>query len=238
MTLRFWDATLATPGANLAADEALLHECEAGGPNVLRFWEPAETFVVLGFSNAAARETNLDACRRAGVPILRRCSGGGTVLQGPGCLNYTLVLRLDSDAAWETIPSTNRHIMERQRAGVSEVLGRPATVEGITDLCVDGLKFSGNAQRRLREALIFHGTFLWNFDLGQVGQFLAMPSHQPHYRRERSHADFLTNINIAPGVIKHAMQKIWGAREPLTETPKWQPLVDEKYGRDEWNLKY
>ena len=59
--MRCLDATLSTPGANLACDEALLDLCEAagGGEGILRFWEPSEEFVVLGYSNRAAREARL-----------------------------------------------------------------------------------------------------------------------------------------------------------------------------------
>ena len=85
------DLTLPTPEENLACDEVLLDICEAGRlEGVLRFWEPAQHFVVLGYANRAAREANLEFCRSAGIRVLRRCSGGGAVLQGPGCLNYSL----------------------------------------------------------------------------------------------------------------------------------------------------
>ena len=89
------DLTLPSPAANLACDEVLLDACEEGsGPEVLRFWEPREYFVVAGFSNSVVREANLEACRHIGVGVFRRCSGGGTVLQGPGCLNYSLALKI------------------------------------------------------------------------------------------------------------------------------------------------
>jgi lipoate-protein ligase A len=151
------DATLPSPAANLACDEALLDACEGdSGAEVLRFWEPREYFVVAGFSNAVAREADLEACRRSGVRVLRRCSGGGTVLQGPGCLNYSLVLKIASRPELETIPAANRHIMGRHREALSAALGRQVEVCGVTDLAISGRKFSGNSQRRKRRALLFH----------------------------------------------------------------------------------
>ncbi|HWD19539.1 MAG TPA: lipoate--protein ligase family protein [Verrucomicrobiae bacterium] len=233
-----WDATLPTPAANLAADEALLNACEAGGPEALRFWEPPAPFVVLGFSNHAAREANVENCRRDHIPILRRVSGGGAVLQGPGCLNYSLILRLDRHESFQTIPSSNSHIMARQRDAVAAVLGRPVAIEGTSDLCLGALKFSGNSQRRHRGALIFHGTFLLRFDLPAIARYLAMPSRQPHYRQERSHADFLTNVPAPASQLKSALRAAWEADEDLTDLPDYEKLVAEKYSRDEWNLKY
>lgn len=239
----FWDATLPSAADNLAADEALLDACEAGGPEVLRFWQPDSHFVVLGYSNEAAREANLDACRRDHVPVLRRCSGGGAVLQGPGCLNYTLVLRIDNNPALESIPGANRHIMERQlqalrplESKLSAAGGIALSVQGITDLCLDGRKFSGNSQRRLRHALLFHGVFLLDFDLALMETYLATPSRQPAYRQGRSHKDFVTNLPISAHNLKSLLRKVWPAEEPLANEPPWQNLVRDKYSTSQWNL--
>jgi lipoate---protein ligase len=232
------DLTLASPAANLACDEALLDACEEdSGPEMLRFWEPRDYFVVVGFSNAVAREANLEACRRAGIGVFRRCTGGGTVLQGPGCLNYSLALRIDGRPELETIPTANRHIMERHRKALSAILRRAVEVRGITDLAIDGLKFSGNAQRRKRSALLFHGTFLLRFDLGAMETYLTMPSRQPDYRVGRPHARFLMNLNAPAAVIKKALRDVWQAAD-LGPAPDCRRLAAEKYSRDEWNFKF
>ena len=65
------------PAENLAADEALLDWCEAGhGDETLLFWEPRETFVVVGYANKVATEVNVAACEAKGrpdfPPLLRR----------------------------------------------------------------------------------------------------------------------------------------------------------------------
>src|SRR5688572_18481289 len=99
------DLTLSSPAENLACDEALLDFCEAGAaPGIVRCWGPPEYFVVVGYANQVAIEVNLPACRDAGVPILRRWTGGGTVLQGPGCLNYSLILQIAQHEALQSIP--------------------------------------------------------------------------------------------------------------------------------------
>src|SRR5213595_308411 len=102
------DFTLPTPAENLACDEALLEAFEAAeGRGVLRFWEPADYFVVTGYANHVSTEVDRAACAAEGIPILRRCSGGGTVLQGAGCLNYSLVLNVADHPELHSIPSTN-----------------------------------------------------------------------------------------------------------------------------------
>lgn len=211
--MKIWDRTFAKPEENLAGDEALLDRCEAGYPHeILRFWEPQTYFVVLGYSNQSEREVLIENCRQDGIPILRRPSGGGTVLQGPGCLNYSLILST-KNAGCSGISSTNQFVMKRHEQALTRRLGRPVRVEGFTDLAIDGLKFSGNSQRRKRDFLLFHGTFLLDFDLARIERYLAMPSLEPAYRRHRRHSDFLMNLRISPTEIKQALSECWSAEE-------------------------
>ena len=111
---------------------------------------------------------------------------------------------------------------------------------GQTDLAIGGLKFAGNAQRRRRRFLLFHGSFLLHLDLSLVEQVLPLPSRQPDYRAHRSHADFLINLNVPASAISTALIQAWGATTPLTQIPSDQitSLVREKYSLDEWNLRF
>jgi lipoate-protein ligase A len=238
--MKYFDFTFPTPAENLAGDEALMDLCENGlEGEILRFWEPKTPFVVLGYANQAAREVNLEACKREGIPVLRRCSGGGTVVQGPGCLNYSLILRMDAGPL-RSITGTNKFIMEQHVAALGPLLKTGGQIQGHTDLALTNLKFSGNAQRRLRNCLIFHGTFLLNFNISLIEKLLPMPSKQPCYRENRSHADFLTNLNLPAADVKLALRRIWNAEEALTIVPleKINELVLSRYSRDEWNLKF
>ena len=252
--MKLLDLTFPTPEENLACDEALLDWCDEGaGPEVLRFWEPQQHFVVVGYSNRVECEVNVEACHERGIPILRRCSGGGTVLQGPGCLNYSLILRIDSDPALQTVTGTNRFVMERNRAALETLLARSSrrkealsseseirnpkseiSVHGYTDLAIDDRKFSGNAQRRKRGAVLFHGTFLLDFDLELVSRLLPMPSKEPDYRQSRNHAEFLMNLNVSAAEIKSVLTQTWGATVTINELPTecTIALATEKYSSD------
>jgi lipoate-protein ligase A len=239
--MKYFDLTLPSPAENLACDEALLDLCdEQNGAEILRCWEPAEPFVVLGYANRVASEADLSVCDALGIPILRRCSGGGTVLQAPGCLNYSLILRIPDSGPLQTIAGTNRFILEKHRAVLQSLLQGEVEVRGHTDMVLGGLKFSGNAQRRKRHALIFHGTFLLQADLKLIGKALRMPSKEPDYRRGRSHLDFLTNLNLAPGSVKDALREAWDATKPLKQFPSERilELTRTKYSLPDWNLKF
>jgi lipoate---protein ligase len=246
--MKHLDLTFPSAAENLAGDEALLDVCEEnGGEEVLRFWEPRETFVVVGYANKIATEVNVKNCRAKTISILRRCSGGGTVLQGAGCLNYALVLKIVENSPLASISGANKFIMEKNRIAIetrfkSEIGNRKSNVlvSGHTDLSLNGLKFSGNSQRRKKNFLLFHGTFLLNFDLALVSKFLRMPSLQPGYRAGRSHDDFLVNLNLAADQVKAALKKVWDATDELKMIPssEIQKLAAEKYSTDEWNLKF
>jgi lipoate-protein ligase A len=146
----------------------------------------------MGRSADCLLEIHQETCERAGVPILRRTSGGRTVLLSEGCLNYTLILRCD------------RGVEEGYRLILDAVL-HAAGVTGArcesTDLTVRNRKFAGCAQRRRRNTLLHHGTILYDFDIAATARFLAEPRRQPAYRRGRSHSDFLTNVDVHPDFV-------------------------------------
>src|SRR5258706_6619345 len=239
--MTYCDLTLPSPAENLACDEALLELCEQGhADEVLRVWEPSQYFVVLGYADKMDTEVNLPFCEANTIPILRRCTGGGTVLQGPGVLNYSLILRIVASGPVHSIPATNSFVLKRHQTVLTALLGAPVEMQGQTDLSIGGLKFSGNAQRRRKRFLIFHGSFLLHLDIDLLEKSLPMPSRQPDYRANRSHSDFLMNLNAPAHMIKAALVKKWNATKPLAEIPfdETGKLVREKYSRDEWNVKF
>src|SRR5438552_10259287 len=137
--MKYCDLPLPSPAENLASDEALLDLAEEGfTDDVLRVWEPVQYFVVLGYGNKAAAEVNLPFCQRHTIPVLRRCTGGGTVLQGPGCLNYSLVLRLARAAPPDSIAAANASVLHRHQAALAALLRAPVEMRGHTDLAMRG----------------------------------------------------------------------------------------------------
>ncbi len=241
--MKLLDRTWPTPAENLACDEALLDACEDGLPGaeegVLRFHEPLSRCVVVGYGNRVAAEVDSAACEAAGAPILRRASGGGTVVLGPGCLAYAVVLPVSAAPELATVTGTNRWVMERNRSVLESLLGRPVGVRGFTDLAVDDLKFSGNAQRRRRNAVLFHGTFLLAMDLTWVSGLLKRPSWEPEYRRGRAHAEFLVNLGLSGEAVRGGMIREWGVSGSW-ESPLDQSIAErvrDRYGRPDWNLR-
>lgn len=239
--MKILDRTFNTPEENLACDEALLEAAEEGlSGEVLRFWSPKKPFVVLGYSNKISEDVHWAACQKKRVPVLRRISGGGTVLQGPGCLNYSLILKIADHPELSSITSTNRFVMEKNLKALQALAGPKAQIRGITDLALGDLKFSGNAQRRKRSFILFHGTFLLSFDISKIEKFLKLPPKQPDYRKNRKHSDFLANLNLTAGPIQKNLAKTWQAAGVFNFIfeEKIKKLAESSYSKKEWNFKF
>jgi lipoate-protein ligase A len=237
--MHFLDLTLESPEENLALDEALFEVCEQEGKPSLRFWEPTGVFVVLGYTNRARREVHLQRCVSLGIPVLRRLTGGGTVVQAPGVLNCTVVLPITPSGPLSTISGTNRFVLDRHQVALQGLVDGSLSREGDTDLALDGRKVSGNAQRRGRRAIIFHGTFLLALDTRLLEDLLPMPSREPDYRNGRPHEAFITNLGVDAAAVKDAVQREWQASDD-----NWsiglehiEGLVRQRYGNPSWNLR-
>lgn len=236
--MRLLDLTLPSPAENLALDEALLNAAEVGGPygEVLRLWESPVHGVVLGRNSKLNDEVNVAACADLGVPVLRRSSGGATVLIGPGCLMYSLVLSLQNRPHLRAVDQAHEFVLGTLAAALAP-LAPGITRRGTSDLAVDERKVSGNSARYRRDHLLYHGTLLYDFDLSLIAACLNTPPRQPDYRQRRTHAEFVMNLGIAAASLKDLLSSAFDASEPLVDWPRAavERQVEERYGRREWS---
>jgi lipoate-protein ligase A len=189
--------------ANLALDEEILKS----GEETLRFWECCEAVVVVGRSGRVEDQVRMEVCEADGVPVVRRASGGGAVVLGTGCLNYSLVLRLDERPEWRDVRLSLREILGRVAQALDVEVREPS------DLALRDRKVSGCAQRRTATGLLHHGTLLYAFDAQLAERYLCEPGRQPPYREGRRHADFLGNLALGPTEIQERLRKVWLDRE-------------------------
>jgi lipoate-protein ligase A len=234
------DFSCADVHENLALDEALLAEAEAGaGGELLRFWQQADYAVVLGAGAALHDDVDLQNCAADGVPVARRVSGGGTVLLGPGCLCFSLILDLSRREDLRGVRTSYRCILERCAQALSPMPGapgEPAALAGSSDLALAARKVSGNAQRRGRRFLLHQGTLLYDFDLARVSRFLLEPGNQPAYRAGRPHAEFLANLPLGLEELKARLARAWDAGQAPARLPREnaQRLAATKYRTAAW----
>lgn len=232
---------VAEPARCLALDEVALDFTEETGRELFWTWESPRPWVVVGLGQCVAQEVEVESCQRAGFEVFRRCSGGGAVVQGPGCLNYAVTLVMDRAPELSSVTTTNLWVMSRLRAALQRVVDGEIAIHGHTDLArnVDGgwQKFSGNAQRRRRRALLFHGTLLHAFDLSLLDRCLRHPSVEPAYRAGRSHAGFVTNLAVSAAELRESLRAAWPVEGPVGDFPleRVGEVAAARYRLQEWN---
>lgn len=179
-------------------------------PRVLfRFFESLRRVVVLSSSNDPSREADPEACKAAGVPILRRRGGGGTVVLGPGCLICTLAVHVRDQF------SNQRYFHAINAAWIDtlQMLGIDGLHQnGISDIVLQDRKVAGTSIFRKRHLLVYQGSLLVHPDMDQIGRLLRHPSREPEYRQGRSHDSFLTSLREA-GYAHTASQLAEGCQQ-------------------------
>jgi len=237
--MRLLDISFKRPSENLAFDEVLLDGAEGGQVGeTLRFWESRTPFVVLGVSQVLRREVWEKNCVADRVPVFRRSSAGGCVLQGPGCLNFSLVLRRDGHPELKTIRGSYCYILGR----ISEAFrqqGAAVRHKGVSDLAMGGKKVSGNAQKRRRKYILHHGTLLYGFDAQHMERYLREPGDRPQYRGPRTHRGFLRALPIQPQQLKEVVCEAFDVGGEPEKPQAWElraarALAREKHEALEW----
>jgi lipoate-protein ligase A len=195
-----------TPDEHLEQEWHLFQQIEAGGAVYLcRTWETTEPVVIVGRSTRADEQVIQKACHEDGVRVLRRFTGGGAVVLGPGCLNYAIGLSLVArpdlmDVAGSFAAILGQIVMELGTEGLS--------IDGGTDLVLKGRKVSGNAQRRGRRALLHHGTLLYAFDARLAARYLREPDRKPAYRASRRHTEFIGNLPLSRDSLRTHLETV------------------------------
>lgn len=176
---------------NMAVDEALLaaYERNAAGPSpTLRLygWSPAT--VSLGRSQHDPRTHDPDLAIREGIGLVRRPTGGATVLHEFE-RTYAVVGTLGTPPFSSGVVATYRAIAEALARGLAR-LGVPAVAaepkrgaRGIASVCFErvgdweittsGLKLVGSAQARRRRAVLQHGSIPIRLDPERLASVLG-----------------------------------------------------------------
>ncbi len=190
---RIWRLLVTEPtdgATNMAIDEAVWLGRRAGAtPPTIRFFAWAPSTVSLGYGQPLDRHVDVAACRRLGVGIVRRLTGGSAIYHdGPDReLTYSVV------AAAEDIGGGARDLLYsyqwigRALAHGLRALGAPVEMIGAargdeptpafcfarTGTCeieLHGRKLVGSAQRRYGRTFLQHGSILLGVDAARLGE--------------------------------------------------------------------
>ncbi len=177
------------PAVNLARDAYLL-QSEVKLP-ACRLWVN-DYCVVLGRHLVESEEVNLDYARKAGIPVLRRISGGGAVYHDAGVLNYSIVC--DTNAAGWALGESLR-LLSSPLLRVLEGLGLAWHWEGENNVYIDGRKVAGSAQARRGGRVLHHGSVLVAADLERLGKVLR-PGGRSRHAPVANLRDFVPEITV------------------------------------------
>lgn len=209
------DVSFCAPEENILFDEVLLALAEKGlSGEVLRLWEFSSVCIVLGRTSKVVEEVRLDNVLFDHIPVLSRSSGGGTVVQGKGCLNYSLVLSKEKYPKIADLGKSYSFILNKIIL-ILKKLNIDAVFRPISDLAfaANEKKISGNAQKRGRRFILHHGTLLYDFDISLMERYLEMPPRVPDYRCNRAHSEFVSNIPVSYNSIREGFIKEFDINE-------------------------
>lgn len=139
----------------LAMEEYVARETDVR--DAFFIWQ-VEPSVIFGRNQLIENEVNIGYCKRNGVRMFRRKSGGGCVYADKS--NMMLSFITSSDYVCLTY---NRYIMMVVEA--LRKIGIDARANGRNDIMIEGRKVSGNAFYHIPGRSIVHGTMLYNTDM-------------------------------------------------------------------------
>ena len=245
------DQTSCKAAMNLAIEEAIFIQKITGKiPPTVRFWR-SNRAVVVGYSQSIEAEVNLEVCEREGIEVARRFSGGGTVYQDLGNLNYAIAIESDHslvkglDVAQSLRKLCSGVIITLKAFGTNPVFEPPSSI------LVNNKKISGNAQARRKNAIMHHGTLLINANLDLLNNVLSAPKFAGTIKGVASKKSTVTNLSDELGWqipmerVKKALQQgfenafsVHLVKDNLSQADKElaEKLYIEKYSRKEWTF--
>lgn len=168
-------------------------------PNTIILLNPSAPSVCIGFHQELEREIDVEFCRKAGLPIIRRGQGGGATYLDSSQVFYQVVASEGS----ETIPAGVEAIFKKilqVPVNVYRTLGLPAEYKSLNDVVVEGnRKISGNGAGRLDGAIVLVGNIILDLDYDMIGNVLKVPSEKFRDKLAKSMREWVTSLNLELG---------------------------------------
>lgn len=144
--------------------------------------------IVMGVSGKPAELVEIRPVLEDKIPVIRRFTGGGTVIVDHGTIFISFICNKDAVADVQPYP---RPIMSWSSLIYSKVFHGIADFRlRENDYVFGHLKFGGNAQSITKNRWIHHTSFLWDYEARNMS-YLKLPKRAPEYRLARDHIDFI-----------------------------------------------
>lgn len=169
----------------LKIEEALLR---TSSENICLLNAGSTPSVVMGISSKEHELLNPQFFEQDTIALIRRFSGGGTVLVDKNTFFATFIFNKE-ELDFEVYPEPLMRFVE---GPIQAALDHIKLKEN--DFVIGDKKCGGNAQMLTAKRALHHISFLWDFDPENMS-FLSQPKKMPAYRQGRSHLDFLVPIS-------------------------------------------
>ena len=126
-------------------------------PDCFFLWQ-VEPTVIFGRNQLIENEVNVEFCKRRGIQMYRRKSGGGCVYADMSNIMFSYVTATDN-IGFTFYKFINLLLLVLRKAGVE------ATASQRNDVLIDGRKVSGSAFYHIPGRCIVHGTMLYDTDM-------------------------------------------------------------------------
>ena len=161
------------PYRNLAMDEAIFREVEAGrSPTTLRFYRNRNA-VILGCFQLAEEELDLEYAERKGIKVAKRFTGGGAVYHDMGDLNFSVISR-DHYGIGFNVEKLFKVMMAGAVSSL-QLAGVPELAWGMNDVTARKKKIMGAAATMKKGVLLFHAALLVDTNLNELASVLKVP---------------------------------------------------------------
>ena len=146
--------------------------------------------IVMGISGKPELLINQEKLSSAPIPVIKRLSGGGTVVVDENTLFVTFIFQKQA----HSFPGYPEPIMRWTEEIYKDVFPTSAFALRENDYVIGERKCGGNAQYIKKDRWLHHTSFLWSFKQEHM-DYLLHPPKTPTYRQGRDHADFLCTLD-------------------------------------------
>ncbi len=159
--------------------------------------------IVMGISSKPEEHINLGKASQDQIPLIKRFSGGGTVIVDDDTLFITLIIQKEHSPC---TPFPEK-IMRWLEALFSPAFDIPQFALYQNDFVIGDQKCGGNAQYIRKDSWLHHVSFLWDYKQDSM-DYLLMPPKMPNYRAKRTHDDFLCKLCDYAHSKPHLIEKL------------------------------
>ncbi|MGD9993814.1 MAG: lipoate--protein ligase [Salinivirgaceae bacterium] len=238
----FYHSQTNNPYFNIATEEYLLKQFN----DDFFYIYINEPSIVVGKHQNTMAEINVPYAMENQLKVVRRLSGGGTVFHDKGNINFCFIQK-GAPGNLVNFKKYSQPILD-----TLQNLGVNAYLKGKSDLVIDDLKFSGNAEHVYRNKVLHHGTLLYQSELGKLNEAIKADWNKFTDKAVRSNRSTVTNIRdhlneklSLEAFISKLKETVFNQLPDINlfemtvaDKKAIELLVNEKYSTWDWNFAY